>query len=132
MSRSRLAAGLFTLSVIATSPVSALGDVTSLPDPTQPPQMSAAPATSSQVFKHKLSSIIFSAQRRVAVVNGKVVAEGEEIDGARVLKIGQAQVWLELADKEHRTLSLNSAARAHRFRTGRVLYLPCWMPEPVV
>ena len=94
---------------IAAVPVSA--DIRQLPDPTRPPVIANTPEVSRDIVRYKLTSILFSAERRVAVINGRVVGEGEEIDGGRVTSIGATQVWLELADKKSRTLSLNSAAR---------------------
>ena len=91
-----------------------------LPDPTRPPAVTTVnKAPPKVVGRHGVSSIIFSAQRRVAVVNGKVITEGDLIDGARVLKIGEGQVWLELADNSRRTLSLDEAAETRVTKSSR-------------
>ena len=43
-----------------------------------------------------LSAILYSADRRVAVVNGQPVSEGQKVNGARVRLIGRGRVELEL------------------------------------
>ncbi|MEM7096767.1 MAG: hypothetical protein AAF541_00800 [Pseudomonadota bacterium] len=90
-------------------------DFSHLPDPTKPSTyIKKAAVDQPNKTVHQLSSIIVSPHRRVAVVNGRVVSEREEIAGAVVLKIDHGQVWLQMADNSHRTLSL------HGSREGRV------------
>lgn len=59
-----------------------------LRDPLQPPQP-REPSTAPQIDKSRwqLSSTLVSAGRRVAIINGRVVAPGESVDGARVLGV---------------------------------------------
>jgi len=70
-----------------------------LGDPTRPPAVASPSSTSTRVH-WQVTSILFSPQRRVAVVNGRLVTEGEEVDGARVLTIRPASV--ELRYRTHR------------------------------
>lgn len=67
-----------------------------LEDPTQPPDfVSSGNATSSaQLPRWVVSSILISKDRHLAVVNGKTVKRGEEIDGARVVSISPTAVRL--------------------------------------
>ena len=65
-------------------------------DPTRPAQY-----TAKKVRAHRetrawhLESILYSARRRNAVINGKTVAAGERIDHARVLRVERTHVVLE-------------------------------------
>jgi MSHA biogenesis protein MshK len=74
-----------------------------LPDPTRPLVGSAeptrvAPAPAATVWD--LSAIIFSPERRIAMINGQPVAEGERIGGARVVKIAVGGVLLWEGSRE--------------------------------
>lgn len=66
-----------------------------LTDPTRPGQYQPGPAK----IQYRLESILFSQSRRVAVINGKVLAEGEKIGSARVLSIGEDTVRLQTGGK---------------------------------
>ena len=82
---------------------------TGLQDPTRPPQsvsVSARPTVKSvpaPVFS--LSSILISAQRRVAVINGLSVAEGDRIERATVKRI-EPQAVILTQGKRQWTLTL--------------------------
>jgi len=43
-----------------------------------------------------LSAILYSADRRVAIVNGQPVSEGQRVNGARVRRIDRGKVELEV------------------------------------
>lgn len=62
-----------------------------LTDPTRPAEYRAA----AQRISFNLESILFSNARRVAVINGKVLAEGERIGDATVTSIGKDSVRLQ-------------------------------------
>lgn len=68
-------------------------------DPTQPAQYRAA----AKRVALKLESVLVSSTRKVAVINGQVVAEGETIGGARVVSIAKDKVRLR---KSGKTISL--------------------------
>jgi len=55
-----------------------------------------------------LSAIVYSAERRVAVVNGQPVSENERVGGALVRQINRGHVVLEV-DGEILKLELHSA-----------------------
>lgn len=63
--------------------------VQALNDPTRPSyyQQGAAKKTT-----FKLNSVLWSKQRRVAIINGKALSEGDVIAGAKVVKIEKHQV----------------------------------------
>lgn len=60
-----------------------------LQDPTQPSNFLAAASTTSVLT---LESILISGDRRVAVINGTAVAEGEFTDGVKVVSIEKDSV----------------------------------------
>ena len=68
----------------------------SLVDPTRPVSY-AAPVLSESSFQ--LSSILFSGQRKVAVINGKALSEGEALGKARVVKINKDNVLIKNGSK---------------------------------
>ncbi len=47
----------------------------------------------------KLEAIVIEGPRRLALINGQIVAEGDEIEGARVLSIAKGQVLLMYAEQ---------------------------------
>lgn len=93
-----------------------MADFSDLTDPTKPAQFEPKQINEKQAAPsvHRLASIIISPTRKVAVINGQVLTEGEQVDGASVLRITDGQVSLQLADKSQRTLSL------HDSRPGQV------------
>ena len=60
-------------------------------DPTRPPGFGERQAKKNHFT---LNSVLVSDGRRVAIINGKPVTEGESVDGAKVLTISQAVVKL--------------------------------------
>lgn len=81
----------------------------SLRDPTQPPQGArAASAPAADVTSSMtLDSVLFSDQRRVAVINGQALREGDPIQGAQVIHIRPDRVELRV-NNTTRTLRLGS------------------------
>ena len=74
-----------------------------LEDPTRPP--TATPTVYASPKKHSrprwvLTSTLVSAQRRTAVVNDKVVARGDRINGARVISIEPSAVRLRVGRRD--------------------------------
>lgn len=63
-----------------------------LRDPTRPLQEIVTVPQPAPTFQ--LHSILISQQRRVAIINGKTVAEGESVEGAKVLRIQPHRVSL--------------------------------------
>jgi len=56
-----------------------------LVDPTRP--IFTREATPEPVIEFTVTAILFSDERQRAVVNGRLVAEGDRVDGAEVMKI---------------------------------------------
>lgn len=76
-----------------------------LKDPMRPPARRDAPAVASVAQGAKawrLTMTRISGRDRVAVVNDKLVAVGERVDGARVLAITPSSVDLEQAGRRFR------------------------------
>jgi MSHA biogenesis protein MshK len=67
-----------------------------LEDPTRPPGFvgGANGAKQSQAPIWQVSSILISKDRRIAVVNGKTVRQGDLVDSARVIRISTTAVTL--------------------------------------
>lgn len=68
----------------------------SLVDPTRPVSY-APPALSESTFQ--LSSILFSGQRKVVVINGKALSEGESLGKAKVVRINKDNVLIKNGSK---------------------------------
>lgn len=68
-----------------------------LRDPTRPSQYVAHPDHQAERQEHRfhLESILYGADRRVAVIDGHAVSRGESVAGARVLSIEPTKVILE-------------------------------------
>lgn len=65
-------------------------------DPTRPPDYGVNKTRSHREHKAwHLESILYSAERRNAVINGRTVSAGERIGGARVLRVAPTHVVLE-------------------------------------
>lgn len=69
-----------------------------LDDPTRPPTKQAPTSSkpvAAPVRSWKLESTLVASDRRVAVINGMLVGEGESVDGARVIKIHNLNVLIQ-------------------------------------
>lgn len=71
-------------------------------DPMRPQGDGAAALKSEPETPLSLTSILMAHQRRVAIVNGRVITEGDRINGYRVVSITDRQVELEKGTKHHR------------------------------
>ena len=72
-----------------------------LSDPTRPWQSSGYQQQRPQtVASYTLNSTLVSSNRRVAVINGQHVIEGETIGNAIVVRIGKYDVLLESPDRQ--------------------------------
>ncbi len=79
-----------------------------LRDPTRPYTSQPSAVVTKPSFT--VNAIIVSDDRRLAIVNGKRVMVGAEIDGATVVSITKHELVLEL-DGEQLTLGLNGRKR---------------------
>lgn len=84
------------LAIIVVS-VAIPSQVCALTDPTQPVQYRAA----TKRVNLNLESILFSEARRVAVINGKALQEGEKLGSARVISIGKDVVRVQQQGKTY-------------------------------
>ena len=82
------------------------GSVHALKDPTQPtdPANYFGTAESGNTANWSLQSILSSPQRRIAVINGTRVREGDRLGSARVVRIRDSHVLL---NNRGRTLTLH-------------------------
>jgi len=62
-----------------------------LQDPTRPASFSSSASVDATLT---LESVLLGPERKVAVINGKVVAEGDSVSGAQVIAIGKNSVRL--------------------------------------
>jgi len=76
-----------------------------LRDPTRP--YSAPIYREAARPQFKVNAIIVSSERRIAIVNGKRVGEGDRVNGATVVSISKRQLTLDVGDREL-TLGLNN------------------------
>lgn len=84
-----------------------------LNDPTRPPSVGKVTASSGSTKRAKgprwvLSSTLVSPQRRSAVINDRVVAKGDKVDGALVLAIEPNKVRLRARGRELTLVMLNT------------------------
>lgn len=73
-----------------------------LKDPTAPPRTLVAGASAKRspaALRLRLDSLIIGPERRLAVINGIAVAEGDRLAGARVLQITRGGVRVQRAGK---------------------------------
>ncbi len=73
-----------------------------LRDPTRPPEGRPAAGNASLPVQHqwRLSSILISAERRIAVVDGQAVQVGQTVSGAHLVAIEPQRVLLRHGQKE--------------------------------
>ena len=79
------------------------------PAPKPPPPARPRPPEVALPFDASLQTILFGPERRLAIVDGRIVGEGDEIKGARVVEITQNAVLLR--DGQGRLRRLTGAPR---------------------
>ena len=77
-----------------------------VPRPAKP----AAPAVA-DTFDAVLGTILYSSDRRLAIIDGRIVGLGDEVRGARVVEIDPAAVMLRDANGRLRRLTLGASVR---------------------
>ena len=79
-------------------------------DPTRPPSgRVAGPAAPEPGVKLELSSVLIGATRRVAVIDGMLMVEGEERAGVKLWEIKKDRVVVSVAGRKPVTLLLDNA-----------------------
>ncbi len=93
-----------------------------LPDPTRPPQPTAmaqvGKAKKTPVTQWRLTMTRLSGKENIAMLNGKLVREGDYVQNARVVDIGPASVQLE-ADGGSFQVAVSKGIVKTPSRTGR-------------
>jgi hypothetical protein len=88
-----------------------------LRDPLRPPvqqQPAAANPVNVNPADWRLASTLVADGRRVAVINGRVVAPGQSVDGARVLAVSRGEVRLRVGDQRFTIRSSTPSIRTTR------------------
>lgn len=65
-----------------------------LDDPTRPTALEVVEEQLAERSQWRLQSTLLADTRRLAVINGKTVSEGERVDGARLLQVQADRVTL--------------------------------------
>jgi hypothetical protein len=79
--------------------------------PPQPPRPQPRPASDALPFDAALSSILFSADRQLAIIDGRVVGRGDAVRDATVVEISAGVVLLRDSQGRLRRLSTGGAGR---------------------
>ena len=79
--------------------------------PQQPPKPQPRPASDALPFDAALSSILFSADRQLAIIDGRVVGRGDAVRDATVVEISAGVVLLRDSQGRLRRLSTGGASR---------------------
>lgn len=98
--RSRLA--IFAVATVLVSGPALADDAEVLRDPTRPynaRSVAAATGGAKVASTFRVTAIFTSEMRRIAVVNGRRVTEGDKVDGATVVEILADRLRLNLGDK---------------------------------
>ncbi len=82
-----------------------------LRDPTRPYSRTPVVDMSARDTSFRVTAIFISEKRRVAVVNGRHVSEGDRVDGATVVEILANSLRLNLRGKEFTTRLLPGGLR---------------------
>ena len=82
-----------------------------LRDPTRPYSARAVVVMPAKAAAFSVTAILVSQKRRVAIVNGQRVSEGDQVDGATVVEILADGLRLNLHGKEFTTRLLPDALR---------------------
>jgi hypothetical protein len=82
--------------------------------PVEPKPAPRRPVTRSEVplaFNADLGSILYASDRRLAIIDGRIVELGDDVRGAQVVDITPAAVLLRDAEGRLRRLPLGTAGR---------------------
>ena len=131
MFRSTLASLTISVLGVFSLPLQA-ENLTQLTDPTRPAIVVAKSPQLKQATERnlKLTSVLVSNSRKVAIINGHIYIEGETAKGITVARIKRDQVWVQTADKTTVVLEFKANAISKVSRHRRVP-LPEKTPEEV-
>ena len=71
----------------------------------------APPAEIAQPFDAALGTILYSPDRKLAIIDNRIVAVGDDVRGARIVEITAAAVMLRDAQGRLRQLTLGNGGR---------------------
>jgi MSHA biogenesis protein MshK len=89
--------------------------VVALDDPTRPPGTGSSSQEQRPLPNLSLESILISTNRRVAVINGQALVEGQTVDGVRVRQIHRDRVEVTASGKV-KVLHLNKLPQIRGFQ----------------
>jgi MSHA biogenesis protein MshK len=69
-------------------------------DPMRPYEAPAEAGARAEPVRWRLSTVLVSPERRVAVINGRICREGDRVDGALVVAIERRSVRLRVGSKD--------------------------------
>ena len=91
-----------------------LSNVPALEDPTRPMNIGAVGTTAAPAARvPTLTSILVGKERKLAVIDGRLMSEGEDVQGIKVLKIYPDRAVVSVGDDRRITLRLGNA-RIHK------------------
>ena len=90
-----------------------LSNVPALEDPTRPMDIGAVETTPPAASVPALTSILVGKERKLAVIDGRLMSEGEDVRGIKVLKIYPDRAVVSVGDDRRITLRLSNA-RIHK------------------
>ena len=98
---------------MALLPIAAAADGAKLKDPTRPESFSQPVVRASdktRVVLPRLSSVLIGAERRLAIIDGHRMAEGDVSNGIHLRRINRDRVDVTLGDSRSVTLMLDTLA----------------------
>lgn len=90
-----------------------------LGDPTRPPQVEADPAGAGASAQSRVETILIAPDRRLAVIGGRIVRVGDEIGGARVVRIRESGVTVRRDGREEELPLFQGIEKKRRPRAAR-------------
>jgi hypothetical protein len=80
-------------------------------EPAPPRARSAAPPEAALPFDAVLGTILYSADRKLAIIDNRIVGVGDEVRGARIVEITSVAVLLRDSQGKLRHLTLGAGGR---------------------
>ena len=87
-----------------------------LSDPTRPPAPASSAQRQGEPPRQRLQSVLISARRSIAVIDGRPVALGERVGDAKLIAIEPSEVTLERGAARERLTLLPSAIEKRPLR----------------
>ena len=84
------------------------GNALALEDPTRPPQKAAKAQTVAKAARPSLQTILVGPDRRLAMIDDRVMAEGDRAGAIELLEVDDGAVVIRTGTGERLTLTLRS------------------------